>query len=283
MNSSTQIVVSLTTIPPRFSTVGNILNRLLSQSIRPHHVELYVPKTYRRFSGHAFCVPETPEGITVNMVENDFGPATKVLPCVERYRGTDTRVIYCDDDRLYPRNWLKLMLESTTERPKDCIVNVGADLEFFGRIPEGHRPLPRARKTRGVRNFSYWVKRTAFQARYRTTRLKENQRPLRRLFMSSGYVDIAEGFGGVSVSPDFFDDAAFEIPRVLWAVDDIWLSGHLARNGIGIWVNAKGAVVSPEYSFGTEPLYAAILDGKDRRSANLACIDYFRENYGVWT
>ncbi len=281
MNSSTQIVVSLTTIPPRFSTVSNILDSLLSQSIRPHRIELYIPKTYRRFSEHAFCTPQTPDGITVNVIENDLGPATKVLPCAKRYKGTDTRIVYCDDDRLCPRNWLKLMLESTAERPKDCIVNQGWDLAHYDRMSKGQRPLPRAKRRRGIQNFPYWISRAIFQARYRTTR-----RPLRRPFISDGYVDIAAGFGGVSVSPDFFDDAAFEIPRVLWAVDDIWLSGHLARNGIGIWANAKGALVSPEYSifsFSAEPLHTANLDGKDTHNANLACIDYFRENYGVWT
>ena len=43
----------------------------------------------------------------------------------------------------------------------------------------------------------------------------------------AGFADILQGLGGVVVRPDFFDDEAFDIPDILWAVDDVWLSGML--------------------------------------------------------
>jgi hypothetical protein len=42
--------------------------------------------------------------------------------------------------------------------------------------------------------------------------------------------------GGAVIRPEFFDDTAHKIPGVLWAVDDVWLSGLLAAKGIPIWL-----------------------------------------------
>ena len=99
----------------------------------------------------------------------------------------------------------------------------------------------------------------------------------------AGFVDVAEGYGGVAVRPDYFDAAVMGIPPVLWSVDDIWLSGHLERRGIGIWTEPgldRARLV--QQASATQPLYAALAEGKGRRDANRLCIDYFRERYGIW-
>jgi hypothetical protein len=53
-------------------------------------------------------------------------------------------------------------------------------------------------------------------------------------WLKSGYIDILEGWDGVVVRPEFFDDFAWQIPDILWTVDDVWLSGCLERQGIPI-------------------------------------------------
>jgi len=53
-------------------------------------------------------------------------------------------------------------------------------------------------------------------------------------WLKSGYIDILEGWGGVVFRPEFFDDFAWQIPDILWTVDDVWLSGCLERQGIPI-------------------------------------------------
>lgn len=104
----------------------------------------------------------------------------------------------------------------------------------------------------------------------------------------SGYADIAEGFMGVLVRPEFFDDEAFDIPTILWAVDDVWLAGCLARKDIPIWVErvvsrrkqdkrkveGTGGVVAP--------LTSAVIESHNRAAANQACVRYFREKHGIW-
>ena len=102
--------------------------------------------------------------------------------------------------------------------------------------------------------------------------------------MSCGYVDIFEGWGGVLVKPYFFDDAAFNIPDLLWTVDDVWLSGCVERLNIPIWLNAKDKIRSKGNS--NEAKMTALRNfvymGHGRVDANRACIKYCRVNYGIW-
>ncbi len=63
-------------------------------------------------------------------------------------------------------------------------------------------------------------------------RYYDNKR--RRLRTKIGIVDICQGFGGVLVEPSFFPETVFDIPELLWMVDDVWLSGQLTINSIQI-------------------------------------------------
>ena len=83
--------------------------------------------------------------------------------------------------------------------------------------------------------------------------------------------------------PEYLDDAVFDLPPVLWAVDDIWISGHLTRRGIPIWADRSlecSQVFAGLYQH--HALFKSVIDGADRAQANLACVDYMRANYGIW-
>ena len=298
-----QVVVSLSTIPPRFPFIGETLQSLLNQSIKPDKIELWIPKSYRRFPDHVFCLPDVPDGVTIETTDDDLGPATKVLPSVQKYRGTDTQIVYVDDDQNYWKDFLKSCLEAAVTRPDECIAAIGHDVGFYllddaggGRIHKrvdnsfiskvsGTRShLPRVNHRRGglrnlPSNLPYWIAREiAFR----------NQKGSAWMIWKPdcGYADIAAGFGGVLIKPDFFDDSDFDIPPILWTVDDIWLSGCLARKGIPIWVERLVAIHGSEKnttgSGSLAALVHSVIDGFDRRQANQKCIQYFQEIHGVW-
>lgn len=106
--------------------------------------------------------------------------------------------------------------------------------------------------------------------------------PTRPLFKKPGYVDCFEGFGGALVRPEFFDDPAFDIPDVIWAVDDVWLSGNLARNGVPIWALAGQHDTQHTPAGVYDALHKAQIEGADRDAANKAAISYFRDTFGLW-
>jgi hypothetical protein len=276
-------VITLSTIPPRFAAIGPALTSLLDQTSRPEAVELYIPRTYRRFPQWGGALPEVPDGVRIVRVDEDLGPATKILPAARAYLGQAVELVYVDDDRVYARDWVQQCLTVRRAHPEAAICGVGFNVqERYGyRFAERRQPLAVVPSNA---QFKIWfllrkIANTAMPDRRQGLRLTV---PLRR-FDVSGYTHVAEGFGGVMVRPEFFDDEAHVIPPVLWAVDDVWLSGQMERRGIPIWgdqslYNVRLVIEASQ----TSPLYRSVIDGADRNEANRACIDYMRETYGIW-
>lgn len=276
-------VISLSTIPPRFDKLGPGLRSLLAQTSRPEAVELYIPRSYRRFPKWSGALPEVPEGVTIVRVDEDMGPATKVLPAARAKLGQDVEIIYVDDDRIFAKDWASTCLALRRAHRGVAICGAGFTIEtrYGYRYPDA--PLPRAVPAPRRRDNLWFQLKRALRSLLPMSRNGGVLKPYFHHFQAAGYVDIAEGYGGVMIRPEFLDDDAWQIPSVAWSVDDIWLSGMMAKKGIRIW--AEPALyrvheimdVSRHY-----PLYAAVIEGADRIQANRASIEHMRETYGIW-
>jgi hypothetical protein len=276
-----KVILSLSTIPPRFGMLGMSLNSLINQKRKADEIHVYIPKTYKRFPEHNFCIPDVPEGVSVKIIDHDYGPATKALPCAKAYRGTNTRIIYGDDDRFADTSWLDNMLKCSDERPEDVIVSSGMTLQNYGLMLKNQNFLPRAKRAKVKYDFEYLARRLV-QKFFETTTSKSRIKPARCNYSSSGYVDIALGVGGVSVRADFFDESFFEIPEILWPDDDIWLSGNYLRQGRGIWASNKIRFPVDSGASNTSGLAFSIINGKDRNKTALDGILYMQELYDIW-
>jgi hypothetical protein len=276
-----KVILSLSTIPPRFGMLGISLNSLINQKRKADEIHVYIPKTYKRFPEHNFCIPDVPEGVSVKIIDHDYGPATKALPCAKAYRGTNTRIIYGDDDRFADTSWLDNMLKCSDERPEDVIVSSGMTLQNYGLMLKNQNFFPRAKRAKVKYDFEYLARRLV-QKFFETTTSKSRIKPARCNYSSSGYVDIALGVGGVSVRADFFDESFFEIPEILWPDDDIWLSGNYLRQGRGIWASNKIRFPVDSGASNTSGLAFSIINGKDRNKTALDGILYMQELYDIW-
>jgi hypothetical protein len=268
-------ILSFTTIPPRFKFLGRVLRQLEKQTVRPDRVELHLPRHYRRFAGEKPSLPPLPDWLDVFECENDLGPATKVLPAAQKWRGSDVRLHYFDDDQKYDSRWLERFAAMRKKRADDVLCERGFHLDEISTVHRQQAPTPAAKRLlRDGRTWGYRVKRSASLWLWK---------PLRHGFSASGYIDVAEGNGGVSIKPDWLDDLAMTIPGPLWTVDDVWLSGMLARAGHRIWVDHTGFIQNsfPEASK-LHPLYKHSESGVNRREANQLCVDYLRDNFGIW-
>lgn len=276
-------VITLSTIPPRFDKIGPVLQSLVGQKSRPEAVELYIPRSYRRFPQWGGGLPDVPQGVTIVRVDEDLGPATKILPAARSRRGQDIELLYVDDDWVYPDFWSQESLALRKAHPRTAICSAGFEIKRFYGYPHTGSEFPRAAHSPAPsRQLGYQLRRLMVALR-RQDRSDLSLALEASRFERSGYIDIGEGFGGVMVRPDFFDDLFFAIPPVVWAVDDIWLSGMLLRRGIPtwasreIWRKRRLLDVSRHFALGT-----AVIDGADRHAANRACIDYMRQTYGIW-
>ncbi len=276
-------IITLSTIPPRFANIGPTLAGLLQQSSCPEAVELYIPRTYRRFPQWGGGLPPVPDGVRIVRVEEDLGPATKILPAARAYRGQALDLLYVDDDYLFNCDWAQKNLALRKDHPFAAICSAAGTIQGNGRNWTADGPLPRAVPAPVPRLQAGFVLRRFLRRRFGFWPDRKGVKPAVQRLTRSGFADIAKGFGGVMVRPDYFDDLAHDIPQVLWSVDDVWLSGHLERRGIPIWADRRlNKSVEFAQLSATHPLYGLVVDGADRLAAKRACIDHMRATYGIW-
>ncbi|MGQ3488243.1 hypothetical protein [Roseovarius pacificus] len=96
------------------------------------------------------------------------------------------------------------------------------------------------------------------------------------------HVEIAQGFAGVCADPAWLSGPDMDPPPTAWPVDDIWLSGQLARQGIAIRT-VPAARRAMRLAHGDGPaLQDSAIGGRSRHGANIACLDELTARYGIW-
>lgn len=263
-------IITLSSIPPRFNNIGPTLEAMIAQKQPAAEVRLYIPYAYKRFPDWDGTLPDVPSGVTIKRCE-DLGPATKVLPACRELRGKPVDILFGDDDKQYDLNWHGRFKDCRKRYESYCIVEAGETLPDISEDSRDPSRLPRAAR---------WQRKPIS---YRIKRLISGFRIKSSLYAKSGFVDILNGHGGVMVKPEWFGDDAFNIPDIIWTVDDPWLSGNLEKVGIPIWLNA-GVVRIESFEVGdVHSLLTFSEQGHGRVEADLAAIDYLRNTYGIWT
>lgn len=265
-------IISLTSIPPRFAYLGEVLEGLLAQ--KADAVHLYIPRSYRRFPDSDIPLPDLPNGIELRYIDQDFGPATKVLPAISEFAAVDAQILFCDDDVIAAPDWASKLFDIQARRPTEAVATLGrlADGYVLKRKNPPLRPV--AKQIKLKHDVQYRFERVL--ARF------SDFVPTRRPIVFPGYVDILFGHGGVVVKPDFFDDEAFKVPEESWFVDDIWLSAQLARNQIPIYCPWRlkcpvGSLASKDAS-----LLDLKVEGEDRSAMNRTASLYCQSKFGIW-
>lgn len=261
----TETIISLTSIPSRLDQMGPVVECLRRQTAEISSIILWLPKTYRRPEFRDTAIPKPPKGVEVRISDEDFGPATKVLPAVQAFEGQNVRIIYCDDDELYQPDWAETLINASNVHPNACVCVNGLTVSWIENLATSRRARFRLMNalTLGVTG-----------RRFRRARPKK--RP------GIGRVDIAQGFGGVLVRPDFFGSAVYDIPDVLWTVDDTWLSGHLATQGVPIERVAARKMCKKAASASVSALKDYSYANYDRVEADYLCVEWYREHFGIW-
>ncbi|MCB1474491.1 MAG: glycosyltransferase family 2 protein [Rhodobiaceae bacterium] len=190
-----RVVVSLTTIPERVAHLQPVLAALLEQDRPPDRVILALPEVSLR-SGKPYPLPERlPDGVDILRCE-DTGPSSKLLPALRAE--PKAHIIVADDDVIYPRDFISTLLRRHRAAPEAAIGLRGWCIE-----PEVE-----------PRHYEHvWG-----------TALKTPKQ-----------VDILLGTWGYLIPPASLDDAVHDYsgyPDAMRWVDDVWVSGHLARLGI---------------------------------------------------
>ena len=246
-----RVVISLTTTPSRITRLGPTLRSLLTQDYPLTAVYLAVPRHSVR-ENRTYTVPAVlarHPTISILDSERDWGPATKLLPMLRAERERpETLVIAVDDDNVYPREMVSTFVRWSSTLPDAALCFRGWRVPSSGRWRDG---------------------RAVFGTRVDTPT------PM----------DVITGCGGILVKPRFFDAAVFDYdaaPRSAFFVDDIWISGHLARRRIPRYVIPSPAVFVylPALTAWRTRGLDQTENGPDGRH-NDVMLDYFRSAWGA--
>ena len=131
--------VSLTSIPPRFSTLEKTIRSINDQIKKPQKIFLNIPLKYKRYPNSKYNISRLEEIFeNLKIIRcNDYGPGTKLLGSLEYLMDYDY-VILIDDDHIYNQNMLNIFNKEALKdldraysfcvfNIEDCKVGQGAD------------------------------------------------------------------------------------------------------------------------------------------------------------
>ena len=198
-----RIIASLSTVPERIGNLGPTVRSLLRQTRPPDEIVLAIPEFSVR-EQRSYEVPEYVSRlprVRILHCRRDWGPATKFIPIVREELAAgrrDTLIMVVDDDRVYPRDALETYLHYNKQLPDAALCFRGA-------------AMPRSLDWRDARMI-------------KASELREPEA-----------VAVITGCGSYLIQPRFFDESLWDYskaPPAAFYMDDIWMSGWLARRNV---------------------------------------------------
>ena len=225
-----KIIVSLTTIPSRMTHIYPCLLCITKQVVKADEIVLVLPKESKREpkpdGSDPYEMPKNlydfiqKEKITIYRPEKDWGPATKLLPVLKREMDKklppekENLIITMDDDKLYDKHTIESLVNCWKHNPNFVAGRKGGFMEF----------------TKNKKNHPLYEQSKKFGFMCETPRRGAD-------FTKPGLIHVIYGTGGVLYRPSFFDEGVFgyesnNAPKEAFFVDDVWISGQLAKRNV---------------------------------------------------
>ncbi|MBQ4867833.1 hypothetical protein IHQ11_15140 [Priestia megaterium] len=202
VSETSNIVVSLTTIPERIDTVWLTVNTILNQTVKPKKVILWLSQEQFKDKD---LLPEKllnlqNKGLTIAFCD-DLKPHKKYYYTLKEY--PNSTLITVDDDIFYPENLIEKLIETSKKYPNSVCCTWGHEVTFndFGEIAP----------------YSEWKKG-----------VNDCRTPSHLL--------MPVGCGGVLYPPHIFEGTALLnkvlIKKLCLYTDDLWLKSMAVLNDI---------------------------------------------------
>ncbi|MBS4897364.1 MAG: hypothetical protein KH015_16610 [Gordonibacter pamelaeae] len=206
-----KIIVSMTTFPARFSTLPQVIEPILRQTVMPDVVQLWLSEEEfaEASEAEASQLDELARsGVDVRWCDRNLKPHNKYYGALQG--NSDDVVITVDDDIVYPLTFVQHLLEMHFKHPRFIVAN---------------------------RTHMITVRESGELSPYKEWDLEQ------KTHLGAARHDlIATGVGGVLYPPRVFDDEVFDadaICELSLLADDLWLMVHEMRLGIPV-VNTLG-------------------------------------------
>lgn len=127
---TSKTIISLTSWVPRFNDLPLVLLTLIQQTTKPQEIVLWLTESDRNLLDNGVEKLFKPHGVRIAICD-DLKSHKKWLPMIES--GHAEPFVICDDDIIYPREWLARLL---VEDRKDAFVGLRAHQMIVNRRRE---------------------------------------------------------------------------------------------------------------------------------------------------
>jgi len=121
----TDVIVSFTSIPTRLHKLDIVVKSLMLQSYLPKKIVLWLHESLKEKLPKALTdlLEVKVEGAPLFAIHYSTLTCShrKLIHSLERY--PNSAILTCDDDSIYPKNWLELLFKEHTQYPDDIICN----------------------------------------------------------------------------------------------------------------------------------------------------------------
>ena len=199
-NQSVQpnLVLSLTSHPPRFPFLLTQLNRVSKQTLFPDLLVLNIAEEDYSEIPKELAILDLPFAFEINLVEN-LGPGKKLIPTLIKY--PTSTIITIDDDIDYPESLIESLWMESKDYPGAIIA------------ARAHQPLFLGRKIAPYLSWDFEITETANRLVFPT------------------------GGGGIFYPPNSLHKEVLNTEiykNMSWSTDDIWFWVHSLRAGTKI-------------------------------------------------
>lgn len=120
-NHSADVIVSLTSYPKRYETLYLNIKSLLLQSHLPHQIVLWI--AYEDYDSLPLEIKELAKNCALFSVKTcaDIRSFKKIIPALAEY--PNFHIVTADDDVIYPKDWLKTLLQSWSGDAKEVVAH----------------------------------------------------------------------------------------------------------------------------------------------------------------
>jgi hypothetical protein len=246
-----RVIASLTTVPARIDNLEPTIHSLLKQTRPPDEIILAVPEFSIR-EKRSYVLPEhllhLPR-VRILHSSKDWGPATKFIPVIQEESAAGragSLIMVLDDDRVYPRDALATYLHYNAQLPEAALCFRGA-------------AMPRTLDWRDARMI-------------KGNELRESQS-----------VAVITGCGSYLIQPRFFDESLWDYsnaPQAAFYMDDIWISGWLARRNVKRYAVPTSAMMRSVWRQRRTLSLHDVPSG--RQHNNNETIAFFRDSWDVF-
>ena len=124
------VIISFTTLPSRIDKLEPLLIDLSQQTHPPNKIIINIPSKSIR-ENKKYKIPgffKKYKKVSVNYCKKDWGPATKFIPTILKYKkDPDLIIIVIDDDTEYPNNLIANYLKYEKRLPNNALCLRGRD------------------------------------------------------------------------------------------------------------------------------------------------------------